>query len=97
MPAQRFSTRERASLEIYGKPGTIIGDLRNLSASGACIEWSHEGVGIKQGDLVRMTVFLKALNRRHNLSAEVVWREGNRSGLTFINADQVLSKMSEKT
>ena len=96
MRAQRFSTRERASLEVYGRPGTVIGDLRNLSASGACIEWTQENVEIKEGDLVRMTVFLKALNRKHNLSAEVVWRSGNRSGVNFINADQVLTKMSEK-
>lgn len=96
MGAQRFSTKERASLEVYGKPGTVIGDLKNLSASGACIEWTQAEVEIKEGDLVRMTVFLKALNRKHNLSAEVVWRSGNRSGVTFINSDQVLTKMSEK-
>ena len=97
MRAERFETREKAALEVYGKPGTVIADLRNLSSSGACLEWTQGDVHLKEGDVVRMTVFLRTLNRKHNLSAEVIWRDGNRSGVTFLRSDQVLSKMVERT
>lgn len=97
MSAQRFMTREKAALEIYGKTGTIIADLKNLSNSGACLEWTQGDVEIKKGDILRVTVFLKALGRKHNLSAEVVWREGNSTGVTFLKPDQVLERMMEKT
>lgn len=95
--AERYSTREKAALEVYGKPGTVIADVRNLSASGACLEWTQNDVLLKQGDVIRLTVFLRTLNRKHNLSAEVVWRDGNKSGISFLRSDQVLSKMVEKT
>ena len=52
---------------------------------------------IEKGDVLRVTVYLKALNRKHNLSCEVVWRQGNQSGVTFLKPDQVLDKMIEKT
>lgn len=96
--AERFLTKEKASLEIYGRPGNVvIADLKNLSKSGACLEWLQNGVEIQPGDVVRMTVHLKTLNRQHNLSAEVVWRNGNRTGVNFLRSDQVLAKMMEKT
>lgn len=96
MAAMRYQTKERASLEIYGKGGTVIGDLKNLSTTGACLEWTDESVELREGDLVRMTVVLRALKRRHNLSAEVVWVEGKRTGLNFIKYEDVLDRMIEK-
>jgi len=97
MGNDRFFTKEKAQLEIYGKSGTVIADMKNLSVSGACLEWTQEDVNLTKGDLIRLTVFLKALNRRHNLSAEVVWRDGKKTGITFIRPDQVLDKMVERT
>ena len=64
MSAQRYFTREKAALEVYGKAGTVIADLKNLSESGACLEWTQGEVDIEKGDVLRMTVFLKALNRK---------------------------------
>jgi hypothetical protein len=95
MSALRYTTKEKASIEIYGRSGNFIADLRNLSVTGACIEWAHD-VTIEKGDLLRMTVVLKALNRRHNLNAEVVWKEGNKTGINFIKTEEVLEKMMEK-
>jgi hypothetical protein len=95
--AERYSTREKASLEIYGKTGTVIAAVKNLSVSGACLEWTQGDVELKRGDVVRMTVFLNGLNRKHNVSAEVMWRAGNRSGVNFLKADQVLSKIVDRT
>lgn len=96
-PAKRFTTKEKAAIEIYGKTGQLIASLRNLSATGACIEWHHGDAEISQGDLIRMTIVLKTLNRRHHVNAEVVWREGNRSGVSFIASDRVLDRLLEKS
>jgi len=96
MTATRFTTKEKASVEVYGRSGNIIVQVKNLSVTGACLEWTQEDVSLQKGDLVRMTVVLKALNRRHNLNAEVVWRDGKKTGITFIKSDEVLEKMMEK-
>ncbi len=92
----RYMTKEKASIEIYGRSGNIIANLRNLSMTGACLDWTQDDVALEKGDLVRLTVILKALNRRHDLSAEVVWREGNASGVSFIKSDEVLEKIMDR-
>lgn len=96
MSATRYPTKEKASIEIYGRNGNFVADLRNLSVTGALLEWSQSEVSLQKGDLVRMTVVLRALNRRHNLNAEVVWTEGNKTGVNFIKSSEVLEKMMEK-
>ena len=97
MNAERYFTKEKAQFEVYGKSGTIIADMKNLSTSGACLEWTQDDVNLNRGDLVRVTVYLKSLNRKHNLSAEVIWRDGKKTGVTFIRADQLLDKMVDRT
>lgn len=97
MSAQRYQTKEKAAVEVYGRNGSLIASLKNLSESGACIEWTQEEFSLAKGDLVLMTVFLKALNRKHKVNAEVIWRDGKKSGLTFIHPTQVLEKMIDKT
>lgn len=96
MTAVRYTTKEKATIEIYGRTGNFIAELRNLSKTGACLEWAVDGVQVSKGDLVRMTVVLKALNRRHNLNAEVVWTEGKMTGINFIKTEEVLEKMMDK-
>ncbi|MEZ0392714.1 MAG: PilZ domain-containing protein [Pseudobdellovibrionaceae bacterium] len=96
MAATRYSTKERASVEVYGRSGNFIVEVKNLSVTGACLEWTQEDVSLESGDLVRMTVVLRALNRRHNLNAEVVWRDGKKTGISFIKTNEVLEKMMEK-
>ncbi len=83
MSATRYMTREKASIEIYGRSGNLIAQVKNLSVTGACLEWSQEDVNLQKGDLVRLTVSLKALNRRHNINGEVMWRDGKQSGINF--------------
>lgn len=96
MAAQRYDTKEKASLEVYGKGGQLIASVRNLSMTGALLEWTQEDVTLEKGDLVRMTVILKTVNRRHNVNAEVVWRDGKRSGINFIRSEEVLEKMMDR-
>ncbi len=98
MSAQRFLTREKAALEVYGKTGTAIANLKNISSTGACLELlQQEGVNLQQGDILRLTVFLKTLGRKHNVSAEVIWSNGKSSGISFLKPDQVLERITEKT
>jgi hypothetical protein len=96
LPADRHPTKEIASVEFYGKNGGLIADVKNLSKTGACIEWSQSDVDVNQGDLVRMTILLKALNRKHHVTAEVIWKKGRMGGLNFISQAQILEKLTVK-
>ena len=94
--AERHPTRELASVQFYGKDGTLVANIRNLSKTGMCIQWTHSNIEVEKGDLVRMTVVLKALNRKHHVTAEVVWKKGRMGGLNFLGQDAVLEKMMSK-
>ncbi len=96
MSATRYETREKASIEVYGKSGNFVAQLKNLSVTGACLEWVHEDVNLIKGDLVRITVVLRAINRRHNVSGEVVWTEGKITGINFIKSSDVLEKLMDR-
>jgi len=96
MSATRYMTKEKASLEIYGRGGIFIADIKNLSTTGACIEWTDSQLSLQEGDLLRMTVLLKALNRKHNLNAEVIWRKGRKSGITFLKSEKIFEKIVER-
>ncbi len=94
---KRFLTNERGSVEVYGKSGRIQVQIKNLSSTGACL--SLEGptdVVLVKGDLIRLSVNLGTLRKRHNLSAEVVWQKGTDSGICFIKPEDVLSKMMDR-
>lgn len=93
MAAIRFDTKEKASVEIYGKAGKLFAALKNLSRTGACLEYALEELPVKRGDLVRLTIDLPNVKRRHYVSAQVMWRNGRRTGLHFLTAEQLLEKM----
>lgn len=93
MNAERYLTREKAEVEVYGRSGQIVAHLRNLSKTGACLEWFENSTEVNKGDLIRMTVNLKNIGRSHQVNAEVVWREGNKSGVNFIKSEEVLDRL----
>ena len=93
MAAERYPTKERAEIEIYGRSGGIIAKIKDLSRTGACLQWDQASFQLKIGDLVRMRVFLKALKREHRVSAEVVWTNGTLSGIQFLNSSELVEKM----
>ncbi len=96
MAAVRYATKEKASIEVYGRSGNFIAQLKNLSVTGACLEWIQDQVTLEKGDLVRMTVVLRAVNRRHNVNGEVVWTEGKMTGINFIKENEVIEKMMDR-
>lgn len=95
--AKRFPTKETAQLEVYGHIGTLVANVKNLSASGAFLEISAGDYVPQKGDLLSMTVRLDSLRRQHNVTAEVVWSKGFGLGICFINKGQVLERMMAKS
>lgn len=92
--SERFPTQEKAAIEIYGKSGQVVAEVKNMSQTGACIEWGPSDVELKQGDLLRLTFVLSALKKKHFVNAEVIWRSGNRSGISFVRPEQLIAKMT---
>lgn len=96
MSAQRFTTNEPASIEVYGRRSQIEATLKNLSATGACLSW-QEGPALTQGDLVCLTIELAKLKKKHRVNAEVVWCAGKEIGVTFIPPEELVQKFSHRT
>ena len=95
--AKRFSTNEKAHVEIYGHSGSVYANLRNLSQTGAFLEVSKGNYVPRKGDLLNLTVALTSLQKSHNLAAEVVWSRGLGLGVCFITKDEVLERMMAKS
>jgi hypothetical protein len=93
MAAERYPTKEKAAIEIYGRTGALIATIKDLSKTGACLIWESTDTTLNKGDLLRLTVVLRALRREHRLNAEVVWIEGKRTGVQFLNSRELLDKM----
>ena len=90
---ERHQTRERAYLEIYGRTGTLIAELKNLSSTGAFIEILQGDYIPRKGDLVRVTVPLETLGRTHSVNAEVIWGKSLGVGICFLNRQETMTKM----
>jgi PilZ domain len=86
MSSPRYSTNERASVEVFGQKNNVEAVLKNISNTGARIEWFQEGVSLLKGDVVCMTVKLNQLASNRIVHGEVVWRRGNSSGINFIDS-----------
>ena len=96
-PAERFRTKEMASIEVYGKEGSAVAALKNLSQTGACIQWHNKDCEMEVGDILRLTIVLKAIKRERSVNAEIVWNDGFRSGVKFLSERQLLDKIIVKT
>jgi len=96
MAADRYPTKEKAEVEIYGRDGGIIAKIKDLSKTGACISWETDQFQIQIGDLLRMRVILRALKKEHRVNAEVVWTNGKSSGVQFLSSHEVVEKMLYK-
>lgn len=97
MPAERYATKEMAAIEIYGKNGALIASIKDISKTGACLMWEGEQSQVLKGDLLRLTVILRALKKEHRLNAEVVWTEGKKTGVQFLNSKELLDRMLTKS
>lgn len=93
---KRFITKENAQLEIYGRPGKIYCRMTNLSQTGAFLEIVNAKYTPKPGELLRMTILLRQVNKTHTLDAEIVWSKGLGLGVVFIKKDQLFEKLSSR-
>lgn len=96
MAATRFATRENTSIEIYGKNSLIPATLKNLSSTGACLVSKDPTARLQQGDLICVTVYLSQLKKSHRISAEVIWHNSGRTGVNFLNSEELVEKFMEK-
>lgn len=91
--SKRFYTKELAQLEVYGRMGKIFCKMANLSKSGAFFEIINSNYIPRTGDLVRITILLRQLNKTHLLDAEIIWCKGLGFGLSFLTRESLLSKL----
>lgn len=92
--ARRYVTQELAHIEIYGKSGRILTKMGNLSASGAFFEVLSPNFSVKKGDIARVTINLRSLNRIHVVDCEVVWAKGLGVGVQFLKREELQEKLT---
>ena len=92
--ARRFVTQELAHIEIYGKNGRILTKMGNLSSTGAFFEVLSPNFSVKKGDIARVTINLRSLNRVHVVDCEVVWAKGLGVGVTFLKREELQEKLT---
>lgn len=93
--ARRFVTQELAHIEIYGKTGRILSKMGNLSSTGAFFEVLSPNFSIKKGDIARVTINLRSLNRIHVVDCEVVWAKGLSVGVQFLKREELQEKLNQ--
>ena len=93
----RHPTKELAQVEVYGRIGKVFCRMANLSTTGACLEIVSSKYSPRKGDIVRVTVALRQLNKTHTLDAEIVWCKGLGLGISFLKKDQIYEKLAART
>lgn len=93
--ATRFETSELAFVEAYGRKGSFKVVMKNLSQTGAYLEWLDKPQ-FKKGELLRVTVFLAQINKNKQFSAELVWQKEAGCGVSFVKPDEVIEKILNK-
>jgi len=98
---RRFYTEEEAHLELFKGGTSIQSKVRNLSKGGAFIE--YKGPPISVGEMLRVNIELKKVERRYEFNAKVVWSakvspwgEDPGVGIQFIKSGQVYQNLLRK-
>ncbi len=101
---KRYHTNQRVLLETISQGVTLDSSMYNLSKGGAYCEFDpEEQLKLVIGDIVKLSVPLNEMEKRHALSAKVVWttpkgRYSGRNGigLKFVNADDLYRQLLGK-
>jgi PilZ domain len=94
-PAKRHLTNESAVIEIYGRSGKILCKMNNLSVTGAFFEIVNSQMTPKQGDLVRISINLRKLNKTHNMHGIIVWSKGLGVGISFMKTEDLVKLVAK--
>lgn len=95
--SERFQTNEKAYLEVYGKSGEGTAEIKNLSKTGACLEWDAKSIKLETGDFVRLTFDLKSVQKKRHVNAKVIWNKGQTSGIVFVRPEELIEKLTLKS
>ena len=95
-PLKRFLTKELAQIEVYGRMGKIFCKMANISQSGAFFEIINSNYMPRSGDLVRVTILLRQINKTHVIDGEIIWCKGLGIGLTFLKKETLVEKLTAR-
>lgn len=90
--ARRFPTREPARLEIIGKKTILFCRMNNLSATGAFFEILNSNYTPRPGEIIRVVINLKQVNKTHTINGQIVWAKGLGIGIQFIKQQRATRK-----
>ncbi len=96
MNAERYKTSEIARLQVYGRMGTLLAKLKNISATGSFFELVNGDYIPNPGDFIHVTIQLHTVGRTHDFDAEVAWSEALGFGVSFVKKEHLLTKMMSK-
>lgn len=92
--AKRYLTREPARIEVVAKKTILFCRMNNLSKTGAFFEILNSNYTPVPGDIVRVVINLKQVNKTHTIYGEVVWARGLGLGVEFKKAIQRYTSFS---
>ncbi len=95
--SRRYTTLETVKVEVYGRMGTLVAKMKNLSTTGAYFEISAGEYTPQAGDFLHVIATLANVGKSHAFDAEVVWHRGVGFGVNFIKKDQLLDKMLQRS
>lgn len=95
--ARRFYTLETAHIEIYGRMGTLVAKMKNISTSGAFLELTSGEYIPQEGDFVHVSINLSSVGKMRSFNGQVVWSRGLGFGIQFVRKEQLLEMMMQKS
>ncbi len=96
---RRFITNQMAHVEVFPTGDVLDSRIFNLSRGGAYLEVANE-VSLKKGDIIKVDVKLRQINKRHGFHAKVIWtsekaiwNKGKAVGIEFLKSESVYAEM----
>lgn len=96
---RRFATNQIANLEVLPTGASYPTHIFNLSKGGAFLE-APDDIQFRQGDIVKLDIRLRQINRKHGVHAKVVWTHGKASwnkgqsvGVEFLSTENIYQHM----
>ncbi len=76
--------------------GLLIGQLKNISKTGAFLELKSGEAAPTTGEVLHITIHLFSIGKTHTVHGEVIWKKNNAFGVHFVRKDQLLEKAFSK-
>lgn len=94
----RYLTDQLVEISSDHKPGTLRGQMKNLSLSGAYFESEGVDLVLESGDLVKMSILIGEPNKQYVFDVRIVWAKPQQSGatgygVTFVDKEEVYNNL----